>query len=70
MRCGIESKNTYKLSLAIFNQESEKQVSDTKVFCKKCSDLIYTLFCEKFYQWKWCLFLKLRISNYKTINMN
>ena len=35
MRCGIESKNTYKLSLAIFNQESEKQISDTKVFCKK-----------------------------------
>ena len=32
MRCGIESKNTYKLSLAIFNQESEKQISDTKVF--------------------------------------
>ena len=47
MRCGIESKNTYKLSLAIFNQESEKQV---KVFCKKCSDLLNTLFCEKFYQ--------------------
>jgi hypothetical protein len=46
MRCGIESKNTYKLSLATFNQESEKQVSDTKVFCKKCSDLLYTLFCE------------------------
>ena len=50
MRCGIESKNTYRLSLAIFNQESEKQVTDTKVYCKKCSDLLYTLFCEKFYQ--------------------
>ena len=50
MRCGIESKNTYRLSLAIFNQESEKQVSDTKVFCKKCSKYLYTLFCEKFYQ--------------------
>ena len=44
MRCGIESKNTYRLSLAIFNQESEKQVSDTKVFCKKCSDsFIYSI---------------------------
>jgi hypothetical protein len=50
MRCGLESKNTYTLSLAIFNQESRKQISDTKIFCKKCSDLIYTLFCEKFYQ--------------------
>jgi hypothetical protein len=34
MRCGIESKNTYKLSLVIYNQESEKQVSDSKVFAK------------------------------------
>ncbi len=47
---GLESKNTYKLSLVIFNQESENQVTDTKIFCKKCSDLVYTLFCEKFYQ--------------------
>ncbi len=50
MRCGIENKITYTLSLVILNQESGNQVSDTKVFCKKCSDLIYSLFCEKFYQ--------------------
>ena len=44
MRCGIESKITYTLSLVILNQESGNQVNDTKVFCKKCSDLIYK-FC-------------------------
>ena len=44
MRCGIESKNTYKLSLAIFNQESGKQISDTKVFCKKMfRSIIYSI---------------------------
>ena len=44
MRCGVESKNTYKLSLAIFNQESEKQISDTKVFLQKMfRSNIYTI---------------------------
>ena len=56
MRCGIESKNTYRLSLAIFNQESEKQVSDTKVFCKKCSNF-YILYSVKNFINKKKLFL-------------
>ncbi len=34
MRCRIESKITYTLSLVILNQESGNQVNDTKVFYK------------------------------------